>query len=198
MISLIVAALVAAPPPPETLETLLARGPVVLVEADGEGRFDAAVATVEIDAPLDAVWAVVTDFASYKDYVPRVVGSDVQQSPDGLRVAWEIDAPGMNTKYTVRYAVDARAHAVDARQISGDLRGSRWRWELAEVAPGRTRLRYTSRARNFSRVLDALEDDAQTVTAGLNVGAAITLLRALKKRCESASGAPGPKAEPSH
>jgi len=197
MLALMLGAALAAPAP-ETLETLLARGPVVLVEADGEGRFDAAVATVDVEAPLETVWTVVTDFGSYKEFVPRVVESDAQPIGSGLRVSWEIDSPGMNTKYTVQYALDRAVHAIEARQVSGDLRGSRWRWDLAEIAPGRTRVRYTSRARNFSRVLAALEDDAQTVTAGLNVGAAITLLRALKKRCEDRSAAPDPRAAPSH
>jgi ribosome-associated toxin RatA of RatAB toxin-antitoxin module len=185
-----------ASPAAETLETLLARGPVVSVEADGTGRFEAALAYVEIAAPIEKVWAVVTDYAAYKEFVPRVVDSDAAPAEGGVRVRWEIDSPGMNTKYTVQYTLDARAHVVDGRQTGGDLRGSRWHWELAEVAPGRTRIRYLSQARNFSRVLDALEDEAQTMTAGLNVGAAITLLRALKKRAEAAdtSAAPGPTA----
>jgi ribosome-associated toxin RatA of RatAB toxin-antitoxin module len=195
---LALALLLAAPvPTAETLETLLARGPVVSVESDGEGHFEAAVAYLDVDAPLEAVWSVVSDFAKYKEFVPRVVASDAQPQPDGLRVSWEIDSPGMNTKYTVHYALDAAAHVMEGSQTSGDLRGSRWRWELTAVAPGRTRIRYLSRARNFSRVLSALEDEAQTVTAGLNVGAAITLLRALRRRCEDMSAAPGPTAAPS-
>jgi ribosome-associated toxin RatA of RatAB toxin-antitoxin module len=177
-----------------TLESLLARGPVVSVESDGGGRFEAAVAYVDVDVPLERAWAVVTDFAKYKEFVPRVMESAAYEAEGGVRVKWEIDSPGMNTKYTVQYSLDPRAHAVDGKQVDGDLRGSRWRWDLSEPAPGHTRMRLVSKARNFSRVLDALEDEAQTVTAGLNVGAAITLLRALKKRCESASAAPDPTA----
>ena len=180
-----------------TLESLLARGPVVSVESDGAGRFEAAVAYVEVEAPPEKVWAVLTDYAKYKEFVPRVVESDAYEAEGGVRVKWEIDSPGMNTKYTVQYAVDPQARVIDGKQVDGDLRGSRWRWELTEPAPGRTRLRLVSKARNFSRVLDALEDEAQTMTAGLNVGAAITLLRALKKRCESASAVPDPAAGPS-
>jgi len=192
------AALLSAPAA-ETLETLLARGPVVSVEADAQGTFEAAVAIVDVEAPLEAAWAVVSDFARYREFVPRVVASEVRALPDGPRVTWEIDSPGMNTRYTVQYALDAAAHAIEGRQVSGDLAGSRWRWEPWSVAPERTCIRYVSKARNFSRVLSALEDDAQTITAGLNAGAAVTLLRALKKRCEPAgtSGGPGPRAAPS-
>ena len=181
-------------PVAETLETLLARGPVVSVEADGEGKFHAAVAYVDVETPLERVWSVLTDFASYHEFVPRVAGSDTVAMDGGLRVKWEIDSPGMNTKYTVQYTLDVRAHAVDGRQVAGDLRGSRWRWELAVVGPNRTRIRFVSKVQSFSRVLDALEDEAQTITAGLNVGGAVTLLRALKRRAEERSSAPDPTA----
>ena len=196
MTACLLVALLAAPGV-ETLAALLARGPVVSVEADAQGRFERAVAYVDVDAPLEAVWASVADFASYRQFVPRVVRSEFRVAIDGPEVRWEIDSPGINTRYTVRYVFDAAAHAIEGKQVAGDLAGSRWRWELAELAPGRTRIRYASQARNFSRVLSALEDEAQTVTAGLNVGAAVTLLRALKKRCETAPGAPGPGAGPS-
>jgi polyketide cyclase/dehydrase/lipid transport protein len=180
----LLALLIAAAPPADTLESLLARGPLVSVETDAGGKFDAAVGFLDVDAPLDRVWAVLTDFAAYREFVPRVVGSDAHALPRGARVKFEIESPGPNTKYTVQYALDPAAHVAEGRQVSGDLKGSAWRWELFETAPGRTRVRYTSRARNFSSILSALEDDAQTVTAGLNVGAEITMLRALKKRCE--------------
>lgn len=187
-------AVMLAAPFPATLDALLARGPAVSVESDGEGRFEAAVAYVDVEAGVDRVFRVLTDFGSYREFVPRVVGSEAAPAEGGVRVRWEIDSPGMNTRYTVQYTLDLRAHAVDGRQVDGDLRGSRWRWELAELAPGRTRVRYLSKARNFSRVLDALEDEQQTVTAGLNVAAAVTLLRALKRRAEDTSAAPGPTA----
>src|ERR1051325_2517655 len=106
-------AMLLASPAAETLETLLARGPVVSVEGDGEGRFEAAVAYVDVEAPLEKAWEVVADFASYREFVPRVVDSDAAPSGGGVRVKWEIDSPGLNTKYTVQYTLDARAHAVD-------------------------------------------------------------------------------------
>ena len=180
-----------------TLETLLARGPVVSVESTPEGKFDAAVGLAEIDAPVETVWAALTEFGAYHEFVPRVVRSAVNTSAGALQVEFEIESPGINTRYAVQYALDGLAHVAEGRQVSGDLEGSSWRWELSEAAPGRTRVRYVSRARNFSSIVNAFEDEAQTITAGLNVGAAITMLRALKKRCENASSAPGPTAAPS-
>ena len=180
MLALALAALLAA----DDLATLLARGPVVSVETDAQGKFEAAVALAEIAAPLEVVWAAVTDFGSYREFVPRVVGSEVSKLPLNVHVRFEIESPGPNTRYTVEYTLDPRAHVAEGRQISGDLSGSRWRWELSEGAPGHTRVKYTSRAKNFSKVLSAFEDEVQTLTAGLNVGAALTMLRALQKRVQ--------------
>ena len=173
-----------AAPFPDTLESLLAGGPVVSIESDAQGKFAAAVGLTDIAAPVDRVWAVLTEFGAYHEFVPRVVRSAVTTAEGALRVRFEIESPGPNTKYTVQYALDGVAHVAEGRQVAGDLHGSSWRWELYQTAPGRTRVRYTSRARNFSSILNAFEDEAQTVTAGLNAGAAITMLRALKKRCE--------------
>jgi uncharacterized protein YndB with AHSA1/START domain len=178
-------ALLLAAAPADTLESLLAGGPLVSVETDAAGKFSAAVGFVDVKAPLDKVWSVLTDFGAHKQFVPRVVKSEMQSFTGGAQVKFEIESPGPNTKYAVQFAFDAAAHAVDGLQISGDLKGSSWKWELFELEGGRTRVRYTSRARNFSSILNALEDEQQTVTAGLNVGAAITMLRALKKRCET-------------
>ncbi len=177
-------ALLIAAAPSDTLESLLARGPLVSVETDASGKFDAAVGFLDVAAPLQRVWAVLTGFGAYREFVPRVVKSEMQSFSGGARVKFEIESPGPNTKYVVQYALDAKAHTADGLQVTGDLKGSSWHWELFELDPARTRVRYTSRARNFSSILNALEDEQQTVTAGLNVGAAITMLRALKKRCE--------------
>lgn len=197
MLAALLFPMLVAAPFPDTLESLLAGGPVVSIESDPQGRFAAAVGFADVAAPVDRVWAVLTEFGAYHEFVPRVVESAVNTSSGGLLVKFEIESPGPNTKYTVQYALDGVAHVAEGRQVSGDLKGSTWRWELSPLAPGRTRVRYTSRAKNFSSILNALEDEQQTVTAGLNVGAAITMLRALKKRCESASAAPDPTAAPS-
>ena len=176
-----------AAPPPDMLESLLARGPLVSVETDASGKFEAAIGFLDVAAPVAQVWQTLTAFAAYREFVPRVVKSETDTFSNGARVKFEIESPGPNTKYVVQYALDASAHTADGLQVSGDLEGSTWKWELFELDGGRTRVRYTSRARNFSSILNALEDKQQTVTAGLNVGAAITMLRALKQRCERAT-----------
>src|SRR4051812_10821805 len=108
MIAMMLAALLGAPPP-DTLDSLLANGPVVSIEADAAGKFAAAIGLLDVAAPVDRV----------------------------------------------QYALDGGAHLAEGRQVSGDLSGSTWRWELFEASPGHTRVRYSSRARNFSSILDA-------------------------------------------
>jgi ribosome-associated toxin RatA of RatAB toxin-antitoxin module len=166
------------------VDTLLARGPVVAVSTDPAGKFAAAIGQVEVDAPLAVVWSAVTSFARYKEFVPKVVESRVEGVLAEPRVAFEIESPGINTRYVAQYRIDREGHSVDGRQVSGDLEGSTWRWELSALGPSRTRLRHYSRARNLSRVVAAFEDAAQTMTTGINVAGVITVLRAMKRRCE--------------
>ena len=102
-------ALLIAAPPSDTLESLLARGPLVSVETDAGGKFDAAVGFLDVAAPLDRVWQVLTGFGAYREFVPRVVKSEMQSFSGGARVKFEIESPGPNTKYVVQYALDEKA-----------------------------------------------------------------------------------------
>src|SRR5258706_3756974 len=92
-------ALLIAAAPSDTLESLLARGPLVSVETDASGKFDAAVGFLDVAAPLQRVWAVLTGFGAYREFVPRVVKSEMQSLSGGARVQFEIESPRANTKY---------------------------------------------------------------------------------------------------
>ena len=76
MTALVCAALLASP---QDLEPLLARGPVVAVATDEKGGFATAVGQVEVDAPLETVWAAVVSSARYKELVPKVVESAIKK-----------------------------------------------------------------------------------------------------------------------
>jgi len=175
-----------APARADALDALLARGPVVVVEQDAQRRFAAATGVIAVDASLEQTWTVMTDFERYTEFVPKVVvAKTLKVSTNERRVSWEIEVPGPNTEYRVLYHLDPIHYAIAAEQVGGDLQGSHWSYQLESLGPGRTLIRYTSSARHFSSILESLEDDQQTITIGVNVGAAVTLLRALKSRLES-------------
>jgi ribosome-associated toxin RatA of RatAB toxin-antitoxin module len=168
----------------DSLEALLAKGPLVLVENDAKGKFSAATGIIFIEAPLEKTWATVIDFARYKEFVPKVVEAEVAGAGNELKVTWELDVPGINTTYTVAYHLDPAAKTIVAEQVKGDLKGSKWAWQLEASGPNRTLIHYRSQALHFSRILESAEDDQKTITIGVNVGGVLTVLRALKTRVE--------------
>lgn len=168
---------------------LLQRGPVVQVEADDEGRFVQARAMIVVDAPPSHVFGVLRDMERYREFMPRVVQSDVahHSGGGGFDVRFVYDLPGPDTDYTARMSVDEGARRVSGTWVQGDLRGSVWTWRVERYGEGQSLLVHSLRVENFSPLLRQLEDDQQTVTVGLNVANALVTVKAIKRRSEEAA-----------
>jgi ribosome-associated toxin RatA of RatAB toxin-antitoxin module len=164
---------------------LLAKGPLVSVERGSDGKFSRCTALILINAPPEKVWATITDYEHLQDFVPKVVKSEVvQKNETTTDVKLEIDTPGANTKYVVRHTPHLDTKTLDITWVSGDLKGTAWTFHLEPTPEGGTLLSYSGSSRHFSRVLESLEDDQQTITIGVNVGAALTTVNAMKSRAE--------------
>jgi ribosome-associated toxin RatA of RatAB toxin-antitoxin module len=172
------------------LEELLGRGPLVLIQEKG-GGFDTATGIVRVDADVTHVWNVLTDFASYRDFMPKVLKSEVlERSGTKVRVAFEIEVPGVNTSYEVQYTLNEPRRQIDVAWASGDLEGSRWSWRLEPSPSGNgTLVHYACSMKNFSSVVASLDDDQQTMTVGVNVGTVLAATKALKRRAEASNRA---------
>src|SRR5438270_5065105 len=91
---------------PIDANALLDRGPIVSIEQSAEGKFKQCTAVARVDAPIEKVWAVVTDYKDFQNFIPKVVGSEViHEEPGTVDVKFEIDVPGVNTKYVMRHAL---------------------------------------------------------------------------------------------
>ena len=184
----------------QDLQELLAKGPVVLMETDAKGRFSQATAIIAIEQPIEKVWAISTDFARFKDVMPKVVKSDVievaatesvkKAGQRQIDLTLEIEVPGSNPEYTFRYTIDDAKREMAGQWQSGDLKGSTTRWRLVPAGPSRTLLHYSAATKNFSAMAASLEDDQQTITVGVNVSAALATVKAVKRKAEAASEAP--------
>jgi hypothetical protein len=106
-------------------------------------RIDTAV---EIDAPVERVWSVLTDYARYGDWNPYLVAVE-GRAEAGTTVV--VDArPAEGGAAGLRYPVDVveveaphlmrwMGGLADRTQFEGDHR-----WELRPAAAGRTHLRH--------------------------------------------------------
>lgn len=169
----------------QDLKGLLDKGQVVLVETDDDGRFRQATAIIAIEQPVEVVWQIARDLDKFKEFMPKVVRSDMKVVSATRRdLELEIEIPGVNSTYAFRYDLDEANRTMKGKWLSGDLKDSTCQWKLVPYAGG-TLLHYTVATRNFSGIAQSLEDDQQTITVGVNVGAALATTRAVKARAEA-------------
>ncbi len=164
---------------------MLQRGPVVQVEEAKGGKFGQATAVTLVNAPPERVWAVVVNLKEYKSFMPKVTTSDVAKKGEkDLDVHFVIDVPGPDTDYTVRFTPNEATKTMSGNWVSGDLKGSTWLWKLEPAAEGKTLVTHSIAVKNFSSIAQSLEDDAQTVTVGINVSSVLAATKAVKRRVE--------------
>lgn len=174
-----------APAAAQTLSALLERGPVAQVEYDDQGRFAAVTAIIETDRSPQEMWNVITDFENYPRFMPNVVRSDVREAgPQSRFVQLEVETPGMNSRYTSRYDLDAEKLKMRFSWVEGDFRGTGYSWLIRPRDGGGAVVYYKGAARNFSNLLASLEDARQSLTVGINLMAALNVVRAVRTEAD--------------
>ncbi len=178
-------ATLAVPAHADELSSLLNAGPLVRIETDPTGKYKEGLAIAEVDAPVEVVWKVLTDFTGYKGWMPRVTKCDVERDGADYLLDMKLDTPFVSTKYTNRATVDDAARTIKIKQEKGDLKGSRYHWRVVPLADGKkTRIYYGGVVRNFSSIAEGMEDDQQTITIGINVVTLMATVKAVKQRSE--------------
>lgn len=169
----------------------LEKGPLVLVEEGKGGKFGQATGFILVNAPPEQAWALITKFEEYKTFLPKVTESEVKRRTEkDIDVHITIEVPGPDTDYVVRYTPDASTKEITGTWVSGDLKASRWFWKVETAPGGKTLLTHTLAARNFSGIAQAVEDENQTVTVGVNVGSVLAALKAVKRKAEAKEPVP--------
>lgn len=174
----------------DELGALLSTGPLVRLETDASGKFKEALAIADVDAPVDTVWRVLTDFGTYAQWMPRVKSCAVTKDGADSLLDIKLDTPLVSTRYTNRMTVDDAKKTIKVRQEKGDLKGSRYHWRVVPLGERRARIYYGGVVKNFSSLAEGLEDDQQTITIGINVVSLMAAIKAVKVRAESVARAP--------
>jgi carbon monoxide dehydrogenase subunit G len=102
-------------------------------------------ADAEIDAPLDAVWAVVEDVLTAPDWQGGLVAitaleHDVEGRPTLVESVSDIKIRQVKTQVRFSYEPPTRLSWV---QEKGDLKSVEGSWQLEDLGGGRTRATYT-------------------------------------------------------
>jgi ribosome-associated toxin RatA of RatAB toxin-antitoxin module len=104
--------------------------------------------TIEVDAPLEVVWHVLTDFASWPRFVPNLKHIDVlgsAEQPTALR--YQTESIGISVDFTARTDVRADLHRLDLaldESAANDITAMRASWQLTALGDGRVRIQFRS------------------------------------------------------
>lgn len=98
----------------------------------------------EIDAPLQAVWAIVADVESWPQWqrmlsTVAVEERDADGRPSLCEVVFDAGVQTIRTTQSVRYEPP---HALSFAQRRGNLKRLRGGWRLQDAGEGRTRATY--------------------------------------------------------
>lgn len=101
-------------------------------------------ASTEIEAPVDAVWAIVADVASWPQWQGTLGALDVlEQDGEGraslCAVVFDAKVTKVKMKLACSYAAPSR---MSFERVSGDLSSLAGSWRLEELGDGRTRATY--------------------------------------------------------
>jgi carbon monoxide dehydrogenase subunit G len=140
--------------------------------------------TAEIDAPLDAVWAVIEDVESAPEWQGGLKGMRaIERDSDGHAVLCEseTDAKVRTVRSTVRFTYDGPTR-LSWNQEKGELKSVEGSWQLEDLGGASTRATYSIEA-DLGRMLGMvirgpLVGVLRDMLAGARAGE-------LKKRVES-------------
>lgn len=179
----------------DELSSFLSTGPAVRIETDASGKLKQSTCLADVNANVDTVWKVLTDFEQYRFFMPRIDKMNITREGNDVLLEMKLDTPLVATSYTNKATPDVATRTIKVQQVKGDLAGSRYQWKLTPLGDSRTRISYTGVVKNFSSVAEAMDDDQQTLTIGINVVSLMAQVKAVKARAEQMQkSAPAPVA----
>jgi carbon monoxide dehydrogenase subunit G len=170
--------------PAATLESMLAKGELTLLETFPDGRLKQVTAVGLLDAPVDTVWAVLVDFGGYTGWMPKVRESRVVSNTGNEWVVdWTISVVGPDIKSRQKIVVDPDARTIMATQLEGGMPGSRWSWKLSDQG-SKTLAERTVRVNvvESNWFIKQIEDEQHTLDYGINTAVGVVELRGLERK----------------
>lgn len=98
-----------------------------------------------VEGSLDEVWNIITDFNSFKDYLPHVVYyRPVCWKDNRLLVDCKVKVTGLNFEYRLAYDINESDHATYWFFVSGPIRDSQGYWRIEPYDGQRVLVTYTT------------------------------------------------------
>jgi len=170
-----------------TLKALLNKGELVLLEEE-DGRIKHIDYAILINAPLDNVWQVMTDFESYPEFIPGQKVSKIidRQSNDVMvksAVEFKFMGVGSTVKYTTKYIIN-KPELITFDTKKNRATGS---YKLIPIDGGKHVVLFRSKDienDNFTGVVKILIDKKSEMESSLYLSPLRINMKAIKKRAE--------------
>jgi ribosome-associated toxin RatA of RatAB toxin-antitoxin module len=142
---------------------------------------DESTQSIVVDAPADAIMAVIADFAAYPEWAGAVKQTEVLSRDDdgrGQEVTFTLDAGVFKDVYTLAYTWADDGLSVDWTLVKGQMqRSQKGRYALREEG-GRTTVTYTLSVQLMVPMIGLFRRKAEKVIMD-------TALKELKRRVEA-------------
>jgi len=176
----------------QTLEKLAGKGELVTIEEDSSGNLQNVTAGIIIDAPVNEVWQIVTDYNRYHEFLPQTKRVRIlKQSGDTAEVEYNlklaVSVVGIGIDYILRHT-HQKPDRIHFELVSGDLAEVRGGWELIPTAGGEKTLAFYSvftDLKSLGRVASFALKQEPSMELAINVSSAVLIVKAVKERTES-------------
>ncbi len=174
-----------------TMEKLLDQGAMIVVRQNEDMTLVNVTAGQLVDAPLDTVWEVVTDFENYPEFMPQTSKQVVKKrhADDLIVVEQTIDVkiwrlPSVGITYQLAQELTPKRR-VRFWHIDGDLYGTYGGWDL--VSAGDKTMAFYTLYSNLTALgwgLGSIFESQPDFMAGVNVTTAMMVAKAVKEEAE--------------
>lgn len=170
------------------LAQLAKHGEVALIENAPDGRARQVVLFSVFDAPREKVFDVLMDVEAYPKFLRTVVETRITERGRGglITFDWELDLPFFNLSGS-RQQRGRRPSLVQTRGFSGNLRGTRERWELYAIDGGKRTLAAFYRALDVETgglLIEAMVKFEPSMEQGANLSTCFVHIRGLRAHLE--------------
>ena len=185
------------------IHQLTGGSPLVVVEEHEGGGLKLVTGGVLVEAPPEAVWAVITDYSKYPDWMPEV--EEVTVIKDNGRVKdikydllFKISIITRKITYTLR-KISKEPTRIEWELVEGDFDHSIGGWQLVPTRGGEATMAYYStytNLRSMGALIGGILKQQPALEMAIQVSTAVTIVQTLRDRVEALQAAAASEALP--
>jgi len=176
----------------QELEKLLSKGELVVIERPDESGRQFVTGMVLIEAPIDRVWDVVTDFDHYDDFMPQTNGvKTLKKTGDIVDVDYNLKFRFSIVSTKIHYIMQhklSRPKKITAKVLKGDFKNMEADWEFYPAKDGKATVasyRHYSDLTSLGVIVKYLLSEQPQLGTAISVSTSALVVKSVKARAEA-------------